>query len=415
MARLKSFMVNMLIIAISVVALAVGCFFASSSPSALDNESRASIRFERAVVEAVGKRVDLSSLPDSVTDIDIHFTCKVLSGEDKGKTIEAIQNISSYMGQDIKEIESGDKIIITLVENTALEENVWYFAEYVRSDTLVVLLILFFVALLIFGRASGLKTIVSLTLTVGAVFFMLIPSIFSGQNIYVWSIIVCLYIVIMTLCVVNGLRSISLVAGLGCVAGIVFSSLMFAFSDYFMKLTGFVDECSIYLSLIDMNGKIDLRGLVFAAVTIGSVGAIMDVAVNISASLHEIAVKVKTPSAKELILSGFTIGKDIIGTMSNTLILAYIGSSVGFVLLVIYNSSNSSLYLFNREIIVVEVLKILIGSLGILMTIPLSSVICGHFYTRFGSFGAEKKSSDTPNDKDTDELLQLARKMHESD
>lgn len=390
--KYKKILVQIVVTAVSVLVLAAGYYFARGEKSALENEDRSYSRFERAKVVSVGERVDLSDIPDAVKDLDISFTCVITEGSLKGTELSAVQNVSTYMGQEIKEIEVGDKIIITLVDDMT-ENGTWYFAEYVRSDMLLILLALFLAALLIFGRMSGFKTIISLSLTVGAVFFMLIPAVFSGQNIYIWSLLVCLYIIVMTLCIVNGLRHISLAAGLGCISGVIFSSAMILIADRVTGLTGFVDECSMYLSFIDMNGKVDLRGLVFAAVTIGSVGAVMDVAVDISASLHEIALKIKNPTFGELVGSGFTIGRDIMGTMSNTLILAYIGSSLCFVLLVIYNSSDSMLYLFNREIIVVEALKILIGSLGILMTIPLTSVICAYLYTRCSFLSTEEKVS----------------------
>ncbi len=410
-SKLKNTAIQLLIILLSALVLALGYICAKGEKNALDNEDRAHSTFETARVISIDDKIEMTDIPDSQEDYNLLLTCKMLSGADKGKTVHAIQNISSYLNQQIRPVTPGDKIILTLVEDAAGES--WYFAEYVRSDMLAVLLALFILGLVVFGKMSGVKTVISLALTCGAVFYMLIPAIYSGQSAYLWSIIVCLYIIVMTLCIVNGLRYMSLATGLGCVAGIVFVAVMMQIADKVMKLTGFLDETSMYLSFIDMNGPVDLKSIVFASVTIGCVGAVMDVAVDISAALHEIAMKLKKPSFSGLIESGFNIGHDIMGTMSNTLILAHIGSSISFVLLVIYNSSDSMLFLFNREIIVAEGLKILIGSLGILMTIPLSTLICAFLYTR-RSFIEHRNVTEfeDENDESTAELSEIAASMH---
>ena len=151
--------------------------------------------------------------------------------------------------------------------------------------------------------------------------------------------------------------------------------------DNIIKLTGYVDENSVYLVYLNEENPIDLKAIIFSSIIIGAIGAIMDVAVDISVALKEIADKVKDSSFHSIVKSGLTIGRDILGTMSTTLILAYIGSSLSVVLLLVaYNSSLT--YLFNREMIVVEILQALVGSLGILFTIPLTSIICGILYTR---------------------------------
>ena len=141
-----------------------------------------------------------------------------------------------------------------------------------------------------------------------------------------------------------------------------------------MKLTGYLNDETMYVSLLNEANPIDLKGIVFAAIVIGAMGATMDVAMDISSSLFEIHRKVPEISYSHLVQSGFTIGRDIMGTMANTLILAYIGSSLTTVLL--YASYQASLsQLLNRELIIVELLQALSGSIGILCTIPISAFI----------------------------------------
>ena len=132
-----------------------------------------------------------------------------------------------------------------------------------------------------------------------------------------------------------------------------------------------VDDDSLHLYLLNEDRPIDLKAIIFSAIIIGAIGAIMDVSVSIASSLKELQDQVEHVSFGMLLKSGITIGKDMMGTMANTLILAYIGSSLSVTLLLVAYS-NSLLTLFNREMIVVEILNALVGSFGILLTIPLT-------------------------------------------
>jgi uncharacterized membrane protein len=134
--------------------------------------------------------------------------------------------------------------------------------------------------------------------------------------------------------------------------------------DRTLALTGVLSEESVYLTYLPMETPIDLKAIIFAAIVIGAIGAIMDVAMSISSALWEIAGTSESASFETLFRSGINIGRDVMGTMANTLILAYIGSSLSVVLLISVYSS-SLLYLLNREMIVVEILQALVGSFGI--------------------------------------------------
>ena len=337
----------------------------------------------------------------SYTQTTYRFTAVIKNGSRDGDTIKAAQVIDSAAMYNSNPVESGDSIII--YQSRLGDEDSWSFAEYVRSDAVIVLAVLLCAAIIVFGRSKGLKTIVTLALTIASVFFVLVPAIIGGRNIYFWTIIVCLYITAMTLVIVNGISFMSLVAGIGCMGGVLVAALITVVTDAVIKLTGYTDECTIYIKGIN-DGSIDLKALVFAGILIGSIGAVMDVAVNIAAALHEVASKIEAPSFKELFKSGVTISRDIIGTMSNTLILAYIGSSLCSVLLIIYNNSFSMTNLFNKENIIVELLKIIVGSFGILSALPLTSAISAIFYSKFEKFSHAAETKNVVTD-DYSEML----------
>lgn len=315
----------------------------------------------------------------------IYFKAKILSGDDKGEIVEAVQQINDlYAGQQ-KEITDGKKIL--LMEMNGTNEADYIMAEYVRTDYLFVLGIIFLIFLIVFGQKKGVNTILSLVLTCLSIFIVFIPAVLSGHNIYVWSIITCLFIIVMTLLLINGISKKTLCSMIGCIAGIFLTSLLTIIMAKFMHLTGLVDEQSYYLQLADNNQTFDLIAMIFGGIIIGAVGAIMDVAVSLSASLLEVyeKAKEKDKNIKSLMKSGLTIGRDMMGTMSNTLVMAYIGSSLSTtLLLVIY--SGSLIELLNREMIIVELLQIIVGSFGLLLTIPFTSLICSFIYCRIKKY-----------------------------
>jgi uncharacterized membrane protein len=151
--------------------------------------------------------------------------------------------------------------------------------------------------------------------------------------------------------------------------------------DRLLHLTGVVDENSRYLTNLPLDNPINLKAIIFAGIIIGAMGAVEDVATSIASSLWEIKEKAGKIKFDSLFRSGITIGRDIMGSMSNTLILAYIGSSLS-VVLILSVFSGSLLALLNMEMIVVEILQALIGSLGILFSMPLTALVCSIIYLR---------------------------------
>ena len=380
---MKDKIVYIITVILSIIYIVVGNKIASENLTIFDQTAQQNVK--KAVVTKIVDKVNtaediqIEGL-ETFENWSITFEAEITNGDEKGQIVSAYQNINSMMPSDLKEVEVGDKVII--LEETlddAIAE--WTLLEYNRSDALVVLGIIFLIIILIFGRIKGFNTILSLVFTVLSIFIVFIPAILSGKNIYIWSIITCVFITVMTLLIVNGANKKSLAAGIGCLGGVIVAGILTVIMDNIIKLTGYVDENSVYLVYLNEENPIDLKAIIFSSIIIGAIGAIMDVAVDISVALKEIADKVKDSSFHSIVKSGFTIGRDILGTMSTTLILAYIGSSLSVVLLLVaYNSSLT--YLFNREMIVVEILQALVGSLGILFTIPLTSIICAVLYTR---------------------------------
>lgn len=311
----------------------------------------------------------------------VYFEARLLSGDNRGQTVSAVQEIDSMFAFSAKQTSEGD---IVLVERSVLYgDDSLYMSDYSRTGPLLYLGLLFCLLLLIFGRKKGLDTILSLLFTCLAVFVVLLPAILNGQNIYIWAIVTCTFISVMTLLLISGANRKSLAAACGCIGGILVTAALVKLMEGPLKITGLLEEESVYLATLNQENPIDLKAILFAMILVGAMGAILDVAVSIASSLLEIRQQSPQISTRELFASSTAISRDIMGTMVNTLVLAYIGSAMTGVLLLFAFNSNV-LQIVNREMIAVEILQALIGSLSMLLVLPLTSTISVLLFTRKG-------------------------------
>ena len=318
----------------------------------------------------------------------ILFKVLLTSGQNRHKEVLAIQTIDDFIAIKAKQVEPGDRVIIlktTASDNETdfyklIRNPAYLFEEYNRIPYLALLFFLFAFLIVLFGKGKGIKTLLSLILTCIVIFFYFIPAVFSGHSLYTSSLFVCLYSLITTILIINGYTKKSFVAIAGCSGGLLCAAILTVIMTKCLKLNGFLNNESVYLLSILPNGSSNLVSVIFASITIGSIGAIMDVSMSLASSLNEIAAAVPDISFRQLLKSGFEIGKDMMGTMANTLILAYIGGSLSFVLvLVAYNTSY--LGLLNHQMITVQILQGLAGSIGILCTIPFTTLLAALIYS----------------------------------
>lgn len=308
---------------------------------------------------------------DSSTNI-VQFTCVITSGPDQNKTVQAVQYSYKNNAAMPPEVSVNDRVVLGKLSSGSSTE--WAFENYDRIRQIMILSLVFLALLLFFGGKKGIRTVFSLALTCLALFFVLIPSILAGFNIYLFTILICIFIIAVSFTLTGGANQKSLAAAIGCTGGVVFSGLIYLLMEKIMRLTGFYNDETSRLIQIFSEHPLDLKAVVFAMVTIGALGATMDVAMSIASSLEEIRNGGALRPRYAMIRSGLNIGKDIMGTMTNTLILAYLGSSL--VMVVIYAASHYPLLqLLNMEEIVIEILQSLIGSLGMLFTIPFTTLV----------------------------------------
>ena len=311
----------------------------------------------------------------------INFEAKITSGPNKGETIHAVQNLNSMYAIQPNEIKEGDKVLVSHMPADEFYEEEWIFVEYNRTDTIIWLTSIFLLLIIILGRGKGFSTVLSLIFTILAIFAVFIPSILKGYNIYLSTSVITIFIILMSLTIINGANKKTLCAIVGNIGGVAIAALIAIILNNILNLTGFIDEDYVYLTYMELDNPINLVAIIWSGIVIGSLGAIMDVAMSISSAMNELAENMEVKTYPRMLKSGMTIGRDAIGTMTNTLILAYVGSSLATVLLLIVYNKNL-LYLFSMEMIVVEVLQAVIGSMGILFAVPATALFSAYIFTK---------------------------------
>lgn len=318
-----------------------------------------------AMIFATVTAIDRTAQSDDGTTTEFDFTAKAFANQ-KSETVQAKQVIDPN-SRIASPVSVGDRVVLLSYGDGLM------FQYFFRFDKIILLGVILAISLLLMGGAKGFNTVVSLALTCLAIFFVYVPAISAGYNIYTASIMVCVYITLMTFFIVYGANKKSVIAAISCITGIAFSGALTAIMNRWLKLTGYING-DIYMLRDQLGFNIDVKALLFAMITLGALGAVMDVSMSITSALWELAQSNAKINAGALMRSGMNIGRDIMGTMSNTLILAYIGSSL--VVVMLYASAHYSLLgLLNKEEIIFEFLQSLVGSLSLVFTIPLTAFI----------------------------------------
>ncbi len=312
----------------------------------------------------------------------IHFRAEIEEGPDEGQVIDVTQTMVDSIGYQQKEVRLDDNVLISNDQAVGGEEtSQWFFVSHNKASNMGVLIGVFLLMVVVMGGWKGFHTTITLALTIGVIFLVYIPAILVGTNVYVITFIIAAFIIFTSLIILNGSNKKAFCAILGNMGGVLAAGLIAWFANSNFNITGIVNDDYMYLALLDNGVEIDFVSLVWGGIIIGALGAIMDVSMSISSSMHELAMEMKDRTYGKMLRSGFNIGRDIIGTMTNTLILAYVGSSLAMLLL--FSAYNREfLLVLNYEFIIVEVIQAIVGSMGILFAVPATAIIAAWVYNR---------------------------------
>lgn len=306
----------------------------------------------------------------------------VRSGDYKGQQMQVYNYVGPLYGGPLKVGDRATVLISTYSDGT-VNATVY---EFDRLLPLCIVLVLFIAAAVAVGGRTGIKSLVALVVTLVCLFGVLLPSLMKGANTLLMTFIVCAYVAVVSLTIVGGVRKKTVCAMLGAVAGTALALLFGLLAQGLTRIDGLrIDDVEPLLQLRQTGTPIGLRGLLVGGIVISALGAVMDVTMGIASSLSEVHAANPELSRRELFRSGMNIGRDMVGTMTNTLILAFLGS--GFTLILyLYSLGLSPRQLLSSAYVSLEVVSGVASSVGVILSIPLTALITAEVFTR------EKKS-----------------------
>ena len=301
---------------------------------------------------------------------DQELEIRILSGDHKDEIMTVTNYMSALFNVDV---DQGDRIIVRIMT----DEDGSYYASvfnYDRGIVLGVFLLIFFALLAVLGGKKGVGALAGLLLTLGCIWFILIPCLIRGVPAVPVTIGVSAVAAAAGLIFLNGYSKKTLCAVCGCVGGVLAAGIAAAAVGTLSPMNGFNMQEAENLILYGADKGLKISGLLVCGVLISALGAVMDVALGIASSVWEMREQNPDASAGSLFRSGMQIGKDAMGTMANTLILAFAGSSLNMLILV-QTYDIPFLQLINTDSIALEVVQSVAGSFGILLTVPLVAFI----------------------------------------
>ena len=273
---------------------------------------------------------------------------------------------------ETSKFKEGDNVYITSLSDDFGNES-WSITGYVRGSSMLSLLIIFSVIAILVGKRQGLGSLISLGLTLFILYVWAIPKILEGSDIMVIGIMTVIFTLIIIMYVSHGFNRKTTVAVISTMIGILIVGI---FAKIFTNLTHVDGSGSeeAFLLLSQTDGSIDLSGVFFISILIGAMGVLDDVVMSQVSAIQELYMANRELSTFQLYSKAMNIGRDHISSMVNTLFIAYAGSSFALVMLLTYNSGGIG-NILKTDVIAEEVVRTLTSSIGILLIVPISSII----------------------------------------
>jgi len=302
---------------------------------------------------------------------------KGLDGEWKNK--EIIFDGTDYDVISSPEYKVGNKVLVNYSQDYN-GNDVFYIIDFVRQYTLYWLAFLFAMVVMVVGRLKGLRALIVLVLTFLIILKFIIPQILAGNNPLLISIIGSLLILVLAIYITEGLKRNSTIAIFSIFISLVITGLLSVWFTAITKLTGYASEESMYLSGL-AGGNINIKGLLLAGIIIGALGVLDDVAVSQVVLVQELKIANPKFSNRQIYSQAMRVGVAHLSSMVNTLFLAYAGASLP--LLILFSAKESVLLNFNQvinsEIIATEVVRTLTGSIGLVLAVPIATLLAVQF------------------------------------
>ena len=329
-----------------------------------DEDNKSTSYFARAkVVSMIIDNTQSDETTEGLLRGSQEVIIEITSGQFKGKQYQTSNYLSMLFNINCKE---GTRVIVRLDPRSEDDGYSAFIYSYDRTFILLGLFLVFALSLIIIGRGKGTMSLLSLI-------FILISAILV-------TILIVFYTTVFTFVLIDGINRKTISAALGTLSGVVIASVFAAIAGALSHISGFQTNEAEELLLIGTDHGMKLKGLFTVGILIASLGAVMDVAMSIASAIHELHEVNDKMTAMELFHSGMNIGRDAMGTMANTLILAFAGSSFTLLLLIYYYNISFT-QLMNTDMVAREVIQGLSGSIGIVLTVPIVAILSARIET----------------------------------
>lgn len=300
---------------------------------------------------------------------------EILDGKYKNQVFHVRNSVSRLYNT---KVNAGTQVVAMIYEENGQLQSVDIYT-YKRSHIVLGLVFIFCLIIILIGKMKGFKSILALIFTLVTIVCIMIPMIFRGVSPIISAIFISIIVTIVTMLLLNGKTKKSFVATIGTVSGVIIAGTVAMVAGKLAHLSGITMQDAESLLYIAEQSSLQVKGLFFAGILIASLGAVMDVAMSIASAIYEVHSIDPNLSTKKLYQVGMNIGKDIIGTMSNTLILAFAGGSLS--LMIILASANMpTVQLYNLDVLSMEIIQGVSGTIGIVLAVPITAIVSAIAY-----------------------------------
>lgn len=295
---------------------------------------------------------------------------EITEGKHDGEKIDVTHTIQPSKPDNI-EFKTGDELFLSISEDNNGKINEASVYQVVRQNQLLHLLIFFAASIILIGGIKGFKSLITLTITCLIIIKVFLPLILQGYNPIIVSTIICIVITIISLIIVSGFNKKTTAAILGTSSGVIIAGVIAYIYINFTSVSGVGTEDAQLLMDSLLKGTLNFKGILFGSILIGTLGAVMDVSMSIASTMNELKENNPRISNGNIIKAGMSVGRDTIGTMTTTLILAYISGTV-FLVLGYMVSKSSFIDIINQDMIASDIIKTFASSIGLIFTIPIT-------------------------------------------
>ena len=330
------------------------------------------------------------------------FTSEVMEGDYEGETFTMDLGIRQQVPDGFR-LEAGDRILVWVDENPVDGSLNATYIDYYRFPALVVLFGLFVVTSVAVSGRKGIRGLFGVGLGLLIIVFYILPNILNGHDPVWVSIFGSLFFLAVSLYIVYGWNMKTHSAVVGTALSLLLTGIIAYLSVRLARLTGFGDENAMFLAQLSPN-PINFSGLLLAGILIGSLGVLDDLVIGQSSAVFELNAANERLTFRMLYRRAMNIGRDHVAATVNTLVLAYTGAALPMLLLFSLNSQDYSM-LFNVSMIAEEVVRTLVGSIGLFLAVPITTAIACLAATQHHRLGRFEPLLGPKNSWDSDSVF----------